>query len=77
MPSIYYLLSIMESRSVNLVFKFGRFSGSLEPSEVILTKLSLTVSLETLIKRRLLALVILGIDGSACSLCERLAEEIL
>ena len=77
MVSINYLLSIMESRSVNLVFKFRRFSRSLKPSEVILAKLSLTVSLETLIKRRLLALVILGIDGSTGSLCERLAEEIL
>ena len=67
----------MECSSVGLVFEFRWLHIIFKSAEVVLAKLGLPISLETLIKRRLLALVILCVNGSAGSLCEGLAEEIL
>ena len=74
---VFYLLGIVECRSISLILEFGRFDIVLESAEVVLAKLSLCISLETLIERRLLALVILSVDGRASRLCERLAEQVL
>lgn len=64
------LLSIVELCGILLVFELSRLHLILEPSEVVLAHLLLLVGLETLVKRRLLALVVLSVDGSTGGLGE-------
>ena len=67
----------MELRGVVLVLQLSWFSVILQSAEVFLSELGLLVSLETLVKRRLLALVVLSVDGAAGCLGKGFAEEVL
>ncbi len=67
----------MEVSCVNLILVLSRLNIVLESPEVFLAELGLGSRLETLVKRRLLALVVLCVDGSAGRLGERLAVEVL
>lgn len=72
-----YLLSVMELGGVNLVLELRWLHVALQPAEVILAELLLGKRLETLVKRRLLTLVVLSVDRCPRRLGKRLAEEIL
>ena len=67
----------MEVSCVCLILEFCWLNAVLQSAEVLLAELGLRVRLEALVKRRLLALVVLGVDSGARRLRERLAEEIL
>ena len=74
---VNYLLSIVEVSCVDLILSLSRLQVVLESPEVLLAELGLCRRLETFIKRRLLSLVVLCVDGSAGRLCKRLAKEVL
>ena len=67
----------MEVSSIDLIFSLSGLLLILEPSEVVLGKVCLSVRLETLVKRWLLALVVFSVNSCACGLCERLAVQVL
>ena len=67
----------MELSGIDLVLKLGWLHIVDQLAEVTLAELGLLVSLESLVKRRLLALVVLSVDGGACSLGEGFSEEVL
>ena len=67
----------MEVGCVDHVLALSRLHVVLESSEVLLAELGLSGSLETLVQGWALALVVLGVDGGASRLGERLAEEVL
>ena len=71
------LLSVVEIASISLIFELCWLDIVLESSEVIFAILSLSGSLETLVKRRNLSFVVLTIDGSPCCFGERFAVKIL
>ena len=71
------LLSVVEIASISLIFELCWLDIVLESSEVIFAILSLSSSLETLVKRRNLSFVVLTIDGSPCCFGERFAVKIL
>ena len=58
-----HLLGVVEVSSVGLVFQLSGLSVVLESAEVLLAELLLSVSLETLVQRWLLTLVVLGVDS--------------
>jgi len=58
-----HLLGVMEVSSISLVFQLCGLGVVLESAEVLFAELLLSVSLETLVQRWLLALVILRVDG--------------
>ena len=71
------LLSIVEVSCVDLILGLSRLHVILESPEVFLAELSLGSRLETFIKRRLLSLVVLCVDGRARRLRKRLAKKVL
>ena len=67
------ILSIVEVGSIDLILGLSGLLLIFEPSEVVLGEVCLSVRLETLVKRWLLALVVLGINSCASGLGERFA----
>lgn len=67
----------MELAGIHNVLSFGRVSRVLQSAVVFFAKLDLLHGLEALIEGWLLALVVLTVDGGACGLGERFAEQIL
>ena len=67
----------MELGGILLVPQLSWLHSVLQSSMVVLAMLSLCISLETLIERRDLALVVLRVDGCTSSLSELFSEEVL
>ena len=67
----------MELGGILLVPQLSWLHSVLQSSMVVLAMLSLRISLETLVQRRYLALIVLGVDSGAGGLSKRLAEEVL
>ena len=66
----------MELTSVDLILELRGLHVILESAEIIFAEFSLLISLESLVKRRLLTFVILSIDGSARCLGEGFTEQV-
>ena len=67
---LIYLLCIVEVGSIYHVFDLRWLNIFLKSAEVIFTKLGLSMSLETLVQRRHLPLVVFRIDCLSSSLGE-------
>ena len=63
MVVIRYLLSVVEVCSILLILILSRLQLVLKSAEVILAKFSLLHSLESFVQRRLLAFIVLTVDG--------------
>ncbi len=70
MVVIRYLLSIVEVCSILLILILSRLQLVLQSAEVILAEFSLLHSLESFVQRRLLAFIVLTVNGCAGCLSE-------
>ena len=71
------LLGIVEVSCILLVFHLGWLHTILESTEVVLAMLCLSIGLEPLVERGLLALVVLAVDGRSSRLSEGFSKQIL